>query len=157
MNLVPTQLTLWENVVQLRYNEIQCKALEPLCLFTASAEKWTARMTFKRIWFGLILIHRLVWIFSAVLGLSYCCVFWHCGFDLFYCSFLVSLCRTLLDQVCWVRDMVSVWYRSCQWTVEYWRENELVSTLLTLWENAVRFLNKRNAVQHTLAALLVHS
>ena len=37
------------------------------------------------------------------------------------------------------------------------RENELVSTLLTLWENAVRFLNKRNAVQHTLAALLVHS
>ena len=27
MNRVPTQVTLWENAVRLRYNEIQCKAL----------------------------------------------------------------------------------------------------------------------------------
>ena len=77
------------------------------------------------------------------------------------CSFLVSLCRAILDQVCRVHEMLPLWSRSSHWTVMNTVPGgkiNLVRTQFALWEkecSSVAF--EQNLAQGTLSALLVHS
>ena len=105
LNLVPTQLTLWKMQFGCFRRKSSAMHLQ-LCLLTASPVKWRAQLTLKWIWFGFFLFIVLLWIFSAVLGLSFCWVFWNCVFDVFKCSVSVSLYRALLDQVCWDGSLI---------------------------------------------------
>ena len=52
-------------------------------------------------------------------GFVFLSVFWKYGFADFKCSFLVNLCRPIVDQVCWMLEMLPLGSRSCQWTVKY--------------------------------------
>ena len=73
----------------------------------------------------------------ACYGLSFCSSFWKCCFDVFKSSFLVSLCKALVDQVCWVQEMVPAWFRSCQWSTLFltgkWTEFRLISHTNKVW------------------------
>ena len=65
------------------------------------------RVKFNWICFGLFVC--IVWfsLVSALLVLSFWCVFWNCGSSVFQCNFLVILCRAILDQVRYVPEVIS--------------------------------------------------
>ena len=66
--------------------------------------------------------------------------FWHCGFDMFYWSFFVSI--SIKNQVRSVDQIVLWWFESSQWTVHCIVPDgkiNLLRTQLTVWANVLRF------------------
>ena len=92
--------------VALEQNSVQ-DTLAALLVHSQSC-RMKSKVELNWIWFGLVVLHRFFfWTFGSGLGLSCWCVFWRSGSFVFQCSFLVSLCRAILDQVRYVPEVIS--------------------------------------------------
>ena len=98
---------LWQHAVRLLLNKIQCKTLKPRFLFAAIPVEWKGKLISTEFGLDFFWWIGFLSIFSAVLVLSFWCVFWSCGSSVFQCSFLVSLRRAILDQVRYVPEVIS--------------------------------------------------
>ena len=130
--------------------------LAALLVHSQSCGMTCSQLTLKWIRFGLVLIPRFALKIQWCSGL----VFQLCILEMRVCcvpyGFLVSLCRTIVHQVCRVHEMLPLWWRSSQWTVPDGRKKPSSDSVHIVGESSsVAF--EQNPMEDTLAALLVHN